>query len=149
MKRKERSSLGVCLGLGDIQKNAKLFDSNSNFESENDTYKTRKQYNLAEKKSYVKKYYDFKEEYQNKGIRPIEKILGIPFSCLQEWIKQYQFIKLKTNKKGKFRLQAAGRLLSTLAIEDELMKWVCEQKRCDIGITTQEITNKSIELDEN
>ena len=32
---------------------------------------------------------------------------------------------------------------------DELMKWVCEQKRCDIGITTQEITNKSIELDEN
>ena len=71
------------------------------------------------------------------------------FNNVQEWIKQYQFIELTTNKKGKFRLEEAGRIPSTLAIEDELMKWVSEQRRCEIGITTEEIINKSKELDEN
>ena len=150
MKRKERSRSRSMSGIRrHTRKNAKLFDSNSSSDSENDTYKNRKQYSLAEKKSYVKKYYDFKEEFPNKGIRPIAKILGIPFSCLQEWIKQYQFIELTTNKKGKFRLEGAGRIPSTLPIEDELMKWVSEQRRCEIGITTEEIINKSKELHEN
>ena len=131
------------------KKNAKVFDSNSSSDSEIDINKTRRQYTLSEKKVYVKKYYDLKEEYPNKGIHPIANILGIPYSCLQEWMKQYQFIELTTNKKDKFRFEGAGRLPSTLAIEDELMKWISEQRRCEIGITTQEIINKSKELDEN
>ena len=91
------------------RKNAKVFDSNSSSDSEIDRNKTRRPYSLSEKKAYVKKYYDLKEEYPNKGILPIANILGIPFSYLQEWIKQYQFIVLTNNKKGKIRLEGVGR----------------------------------------
>ena len=65
--------------------------------------------------------------------------------ALLEWKKSYKFIDLTT--KNKYRLESAGWLPSTLNIEDDLMKWISEQRRIGIGITTQEIINKSIELD--
>ena len=56
---------------------------------------------------------------------------------------------MTTNKKEKYRLERDGLLPSTLIIEDELMKSICEQRRNEIVITTQEIISKSIELDVN
>ena len=47
------------------------------------------------------------------------------------------------NKKYKSRLEGGGRLPSTLGIEENLIKWISEQRRLGIGITTQEIINKS------
>ena len=60
--------------------------------------------------------------------------------------RAYKFIDLTTNKK-KYRLEGTDQLPSTLNIEDDLMKPIIEQRRIGIGITTQEIINKSIELD--
>ena len=97
-----------------------------------------------EKKSYVNQYYEIKDSYPKKGVCPIAKSLGVPYTCLLEWIKQYKYIELTTNKKERCRLEGGGCLPSTLLIEDELMKWICEQRRNEIAITTQEIINKSI-----
>ena len=51
------------------------------------------------------------------------------------------------NKKYKSRLERGGRLPSTLGIEENLIKWISEQRRLGIGITIKEIINKSCELD--
>ena len=51
------------------------------------------------------------------------------------------------NNKYKSRLEGGGRLPSTLGIEENLIKWISEQRRLGIGITIQEIINKSCELD--
>ena len=54
-----------------------------------------------------------------------------------------------TNKKNKFLLDGGGRMPETLNIEKELIRWVCEQRRCKIPIITREIILKSIELEPN
>ena len=49
-------------------------------------------------------------------------MINVPYSCILEWKKAYKFINLTINKKKKFRLEGAGQNLSTLNIEDDLMK---------------------------
>lgn len=51
------------------------------------------------------------------------------------------------NKKNKSRLEGGGRLPSTLGIEENLMKWISEQRKLGIGLATQEIINQSCELE--
>ena len=63
-------------------------------------------------------------------------------------IKDCAYHPCSTNKKGKFR-QGGGRLPETLNIEEELIRWVCEQRRCEMPLTTKEIILKSIELEPN
>ena len=154
MKKQERSRERSRSGIrkhkrknGTIAKDEDSSDSEnkSNYSSD----RKRSQYTLMEKKSYVNQYYEIKDSYPKKGVLPMAKSLGVPYTCLLEWIKQYKYIELTTNKKERCRLEGGGRLPSTLLIEDELMKWICEQRRNEIAITTQEIINKSIELDVN
>lgn len=52
------------------------------------------------------------------------------------------------NKKNKSKLEGGGRLPSTLGIEENLIKWISEHRRLGIGLTTQEIINKSCELEQ-
>ncbi len=51
------------------------------------------------------------------------------------------------NKKNKLRLEGGGRLPSTLGIKENLMKWISDKRRLGIGLITQEIINKSWELE--
>ena len=128
-------------------------EHNEEFEKSNETNKRipkeRKKYSLSSKKKYVQKYYEEKENNPKLGTRKIANALGVPYSCLREWVQQYKYIESTTNKKDKFRLEGGGRLPETLTIEEELIRWVCEQRRCEIPITTKEIILKSMELDPN
>jgi len=46
-------------------------------------------------------------------------------------------------------LEGAGRNPSTLNIEDDLLKWIGEQSRLEIAISTNEIIEKLLEMDTN
>ena len=47
----------------------------------------------------------------------------------------------------KFNLEGAGRIPDTIHIEENLMKLVEEQRHLEIAINTNEIINKTIEMD--
>lgn len=55
-----------------------------------------------------------------------------------------KFIKGTNNK---YNLEGAGRIPDTINIEDNLIKWVEEQRRLEIATNTNEIINKAIEMD--
>ena len=134
MKRQERSRERSISGIRKHKrKNGIIAKHEDSSDSENKSNyspdKKRIQYTLMEKKSFVKQFYEIKDSYPKKGVRPIAKSLGVPYTCLLEWIKQNKYIELTTNKKEKYRLEGGGHLPSTLLIEDELMKWICEQRR--------------------
>ena len=69
-----------------------------------------------------------------------------PYSSLRELIKQKQFLLETKGKRNKFRLKGGGRIANTDEIEGEFIKWLEEQLRLEIGKTSNEIINKSIEL---
>ena len=107
----------------------------------------RKKYTLFEKKQLVEKYKSIKLTDPNRGIRSIAAELDVPRSCLQDWCKKYKCFKDKVDLENKYRLEGAGRNPDTMTVEDTLIKWVCEMKRLDIGLSTDEIILKLIELD--
>ena len=51
------------------------------------------------------------------------------------------------NKKEKYRLKGAGRIPESIEYEDKLMKWIGEQRRSGIGISTNNIMYKAFEFD--
>ena len=55
---------------------------------------------------------------------------------------------IKGNK-NKFNLEGGGRILKTINIEDDLIKWFEEQRNLLIAINTNEIIYKAIQLDES
>ena len=106
----------------------------------------RKQYTLEEKKNYINAYKKLKSQNPKRGIYSIASELNLSYSSLREWIKQESLITEVKCRQNKFRLKGAGRLPDTEDIEEDLVKWIQEQRRLEIGITTNEIINKSCEL---
>ena len=121
-------------------------NSSSSVDSDQSMPNTRKQFTLQEKKEYIKKYEDIKNKNPKKGIRAIVAELNISYSSLREWIKQKPIILETKCKRNKYRLEGAGKIPNTIEIEEELIKWLEEQRRLEIGLTTNEIINKSLEL---
>ena len=64
-----------------------------------------------------------------------------------EWIKQKDFLSETISAGKKYRLEGAERNPSTLNIEDDLLKWIEEQRRLEIAISTNEIIAKLLEMD--
>ena len=64
-----------------------------------------------------------------------------------EWIKQIDFLSETISAGKKYRLEGAGRNPSTLNIEDDLLKWIGEQRRLEISISTNEIIAKLLKMD--
>ena len=56
-------------------------------------------------------------------------------------------MKVIKGSSSKFNLEGAGRIPDTIDIEEDLIKWVEEQRRLEIAINTNEIIYKAIELD--
>jgi hypothetical protein len=75
--------------------------------------------------------------------------LGVPKTSLIEWIDLFPYLIAEKGGSYRFRLEGAGRLPETLEIEPELLKFIEEQRRLDIGLTTNEIIYKAMELDES
>ena len=71
----------------------------------------------------------------------------MPKSSLIEWIQQIPFIDETISTTKKYRLEGGGRSPNTMDLEEDLIKWVSEQRRLELGITTSEIIYKLIELD--
>ena len=144
MKRKEKSRSRSRSGIRQHKKTNKKLESNSESESDNTVELTsiklkRKKYTLAEKKNFVDRYKKIKANFPNRGIRSIANELDVPKSSLIEWIKQIPFIDETISTTKKYRLEDGGRNPSTIDLEEDLIKWVSEQRRLEIGITTTEI----------
>jgi len=121
-------------------------NSSSSVDSNQSMPNTRKQFTPQEKKECIKKYEDIKNKNPKKGIRAIAAELNISYSSLREWIKQKPIILETKCKRNKYCLEGAGKIPSTIEIEEELIKGLEEQRRLEIGLTTNEIINKSLEL---
>ena len=87
-----------------------------------------------------------KLKIQKKGKKVIAIELHISYSSLREWIKQKSRILKTKYKRNKYRLEGAGKIPNTIGIEEKLIKWLEKQRRLEIGLTTNEIINKSLEL---
>jgi len=95
MKRQNRSHLRSYSGIRKHnRKNMEKIlkeeskSNNSNEENNSIVIKKRRQYVLSEKKKIIDQYYELKDKYSKKGNRYFTKILGVPYSCLLEWIKE-------------------------------------------------------------
>ena len=120
--------------------------SSSSNDSDHSIPNTRKQLTLEEKKEYIKNYEDIKNKNLQKAIRDIAAELNLSYSSLREWIKQKLLILENKCKRNKYLLEGVVNIPNTIGIEEELIKWLEEQKRLEIGLTTNEIINKSLEL---
>lgn len=155
MNRKERSRSRSASGIRQHKRQNKvLIKKDKNYDSSSDTeneqpIKNRRKFSLLVKKKYIEQYKEIKSKFPKKGYGAIASQLNIPKSCLIEWLKQESYIEQNKNLKNKFRLEGGGRNPSTLLLEDTLIKWVAEQRRLEIGISTNEIIYKLIELDPN
>ena len=77
-----------------------------------------------------------------KGYRALATKLNIPKTYLLGWIREYDYLKIVKGSSIKFSLEVVGRIPETIAIEEDLIKWVEEQRRIEIAININEIINK-------
>ena len=159
MRRQEKSRDRTNAGIRKHNKsNSKLvissddmsIDSSLSSDAEpSSNYRKRKQYTIAEKKNIVQKYYDLIDDDPTIGKKKAADQLGVPKTSLIEWIDLFPYLIAEKGGSHRFRLEGAGRLPETLEIEPELLKFIEEQRRLDIGLTTNEIIFKVMELDES
>ena len=132
-------------GIRQHKKTNQKLDSNLESDSDNTEELTsiklkRKKYTLAGKKTFVDRYKKIKANFPQRGIRSIANELDVPKSSLIEWIKQIPFIDETISATKKYRLEGGGRNLNTMDLEEDLIKWVSEQRRLEIWIKSSEIT---------
>ena len=158
LKQRERSrsnsindsrSLSDSISLSLFEESTKNKNSKKNNQEANtQSINKRKKYTLYEKKQLVERYKSIKLSDPNRGIRSIAAELEVPRSCLQDWTKKYKCFKDKLDLENKYRLEGAGRNPDTINIEEILIKWVCELRRLNIALSTDEIILKLMELDQ-
>ena len=100
-----------------------------------------KKYTLKEKLhilNLVQKYEVSKHE--------IENLYGFSRKSVLEWEEQEEELRDSINKAKRFRLKGGGKKPENLTIEPQLCTFIDISHRLGIGITTNEIIIKSIEL---
>ena len=145
MKRKKSSRSRSMSGIRQHKKTNQKLESNLESDSDNTEELTsiklkRKKYTLAEEKTFVDRYKKIKANFPQRGIRSIANELDVPKSSLIEWIKQIPFIDETISATKKYRLEGGGRNPNTMDLEEDLIKWVSEQRRLEIWIKSSEIT---------
>ena len=145
MKRKKSSRSRSMSGIRQHKKTNQKLESNLESDSDNTEELTsiklkRKKYTLAGKKTFVDRYKKIKANFPQRGIRSIANELDVPKSSLIEWIKQIPFIDETISTTKKYPLEGGGRNPNTMDLEEDLIKWVSEQRRLEIWIKSSEIT---------
>ena len=133
--------------IAEIENIAKEFDRINNLREKTVSFQKRKQYNISQKIFFINKYYEIKKKFPGKGKKIIAAELGIDDHCLREWLQQEKYLNDMNNKKEKYRLEGAGRLPDSIEYEEKLLKWIGEQRRLGIGISTNDIIYKAFEFD--